>query len=216
MPTLQSARLRRAQPFHALAGLSLLALLCACGGQPEAADEAAPAVDAVDNAVGARVDSVDEAAGGADNAAAPAEAPNAVETPVVAAASPTPTSTPSPVETAAAAPTPTPTPAAPAPGGDVANGAKLYAQCRICHAVEPDKHGLGPSLHGVVGRKAGALAAFNYSPAMKASGVVWTDAALDDYLRAPMKAMPGTKMAFAGIANDKNRADVIAYLATLK
>lgn len=182
--------------------LGLVALLSACGGAPEAADNAATPVDAVNVAANV-TNAVENEAVAPDNAANAAAAP----TPT-----PTPSATPSPVASA----TPEPTPTAAASAGDAANGAKLYAQCKICHAVEPDKNGLGPSLHGVVGRKAAALAGFNYSPAMKASGLTWTDAELNDYLRAPMKAVPGTKMAFAGIANDKNRADVIAYLDTLK
>ncbi len=100
--------------------------------------------------------------------------------------------------------------------GDAANGAKLFAQCKVCHTIVANKNGVGPSLKGVVGRKAGTLAGFSYSPAMKGSGLSWNAATLDSYLKGPMKKVPGTKMAFAGIANDKNRADVIAYLTTLK
>jgi len=191
-------KLRRARLIGANASLAgLVALLSACGGTPEATNNVATP----DNAVNAAVNAVENVA--ANDTAAPAN--------VVNTAAPAPSPTPTPV----AAATPEPKVAA-APSGDAANGAKLFAQCKICHAVEPDKNGLGPSLHGVVGRKAATLAGFNYSPAMKASGLVWTDAELNEYLTAPMKTVPGTKMAFAGIANDKNRADVIAYLDTLK
>ena len=102
------------------------------------------------------------------------------------------------------------------PAGDPANGAKLYAQCKICHSTEAGKNGLGPSLKGIVGRKSATVAGFNYSAAMKSANLTWTKPTLTDYLTAPMKKVPGTKMAFAGIANEKNRADVIAYLGTLK
>ena len=68
----------------------------------------------------------------------------------------------------------------------------------------------------MVGRKSATVVGFNYSPAMKAAGLTWTKPVLADYLTAPMKKVPGTKMAFGGIANEKNRSDVIAYLGTLK
>ncbi|OJY69614.1 MAG: hypothetical protein BGP16_07585 [Sphingobium sp. 66-54] len=198
---------RRAKSFYAVSGLGLIALLSACGGQPEAnnADEAP-----VENGANIANDAVvNEAANATGESTAPAPA-NTAETPAAkaedkpeaAAAAPA-----KPEKTAAAAP---------AGDGDAANGAKLFAQCKICHSVEPGKNGLGPSLHDVVGRKAGTEAGFTYSPAMKNSGLTWTDAELSDYLRAPMKLVPGTKMAFAGIASDKDRADVIAYLDTLK
>ncbi len=107
-------------------------------------------------------------------------------------------------------------PASAAPAGDATNGAKLYAQCKICHSTEAGKNGLGPSLRGIAGRKSATVAGFNYSPAMKAAGLKWDNATLTAYLTSPMKKVPGTKMAFAGIANEKNRADVIAYLNSLK
>lgn len=195
---------RRAKSFYAVSSLGFVALLSACGGQPEAnnTDEAP-----VENAANVVNDAaVNEAATAANETAAPAPA-NATEAPAAKAES-------KPEAPAAAAAKPDKTAAAST--GDAANGAKLFAQCKICHSAEPGKNGLGPSLHDVVGRKAGTEAGFTYSPAMKNSGLTWTDAELSDYLRAPMKLVPGTKMAFAGIASDKDRADVIAYLDTLK
>ncbi|MBT2186636.1 cytochrome c family protein [Sphingobium sp. H33] len=103
-----------------------------------------------------------------------------------------------------------------APAGNAANGAKLFAQCKICHSTDAGKNGLGPSLRGVVGRKSATAPGFSYSTAMKGVGVTWKPHELNEFLRGPMKKIPGTKMAFAGIANDQNRADVIAYLGTLK
>lgn len=91
-----------------------------------------------------------------------------------------------------------------------------FAICTACHSVEPGKNGLGPSLHGVVGRKAGTLPGFAYSAAMKADGRTWDAASLDTYLEAPMVALPGNKMSFAGLKDAAKRTDVIAYLATLK
>ena len=90
-----------------------------------------------------------------------------------------------------------------------------FLQCKTCHAVEPGKHGLGPSLAGVYGRKAGIAAGYSFSSAMKASGLAWDDAALDRYLENPMATVPGTKMAYAGLKDPARRAEMIAYLKTL-
>jgi cytochrome c len=73
---------------------------------------------------------------------------------------------------------------------------------------------VGPSLWGVVGRKAGSIAGFNYSAANKNSGVNWSEDVLFTYLEAPQKFMPGTRMAFPGLKKPQDRADVIAYLKT--
>lgn len=198
---------RRAKSFYAVSSLGLIALLSACGGQPETnnADEAP--VENVANVVNDAA--VNEAANVTNETAAPAAPANTAEAPAAKAEE-------KPEAPAAAAPAKPEKPAAAAPAADAANGAKLFAQCKICHSVEPGKNGLGPSLHDVVGRKAGTEAGFTYSPAMKSSGLTWTDAELSEYLRAPMKLVPGTKMAFAGMANEKDRADLIAYLDTLK
>ncbi len=120
-----------------------------------------------------------------------------------------------------------PVPAAPAPAvlaaapvsyasltGDAVQGDKIFAKCRACHVVEAGKNRVGPSLHAVVGRTAGSVAGFNYSKANKGSGVVWTEEVLFTYLEAPQKFMPGTRMAFAGLKQAQDRADVIAYLKT--
>ena len=90
-----------------------------------------------------------------------------------------------------------------------------FLQCKTCHAVEPGRHGIGPSLAGVHGRKAGAAAGYNYSTAMKASGLTWDDAALDRYLEGPVKTVPGTKMAYPGLKDPAKRAELITYLKTL-
>lgn len=91
-----------------------------------------------------------------------------------------------------------------------------FAQCQACHSTEPGKHGIGPSLVGVYGTKAGEIPGFSFSPAMKASGLVWDDATLDRYLKAPQAVVPGTRMAFAGLKDDAKRAAVIAYLKSLR
>jgi cytochrome c len=101
--------------------------------------------------------------------------------------------------------------------GDAAKGKLVFLECQGCHAVAPGGPVLvGPDLAGVVGRKAGSLAGYNYSPALKASGLAWNTANLDRWLTDPGALVPGTKMAFAGIDSPALRADVIAYLATQK
>ncbi len=92
-----------------------------------------------------------------------------------------------------------------------------FAQCRTCHTVEKDgRNGIGPNLWGVAGKPAAQHAGFAYSPAMKSSGLTWDNATLDIYLKEPMKTVPGTKMAYAGLRNDEQRAEVIAFLDSLK
>lgn len=99
--------------------------------------------------------------------------------------------------------------------GDASAGRTVFsAQCVGCHAIKPGQVTMGSSLVGVVGRKAGSLAGFKYSAAMKASGLTWDEATLDGFLAAPAKKVPGTSMPL-GLASPKDRADVIAYLATL-
>jgi cytochrome c len=74
---------------------------------------------------------------------------------------------------------------------------------------------LGPPLNGIEGRKAGTIEGFNYSEVNKSSGIVWSGATFDKYIRAPMQEMPGTRMSFVGIKNDKDIADLWAYLKQL-
>jgi cytochrome c len=96
-------------------------------------------------------------------------------------------------------------------------GAVVFNRCAICH--DNHKNGItkiGPNLFGVVGRTAGASPGFSYSSAMKSAGFAWSDAKLDAYITSPQQVVPGNKMAFAGISNAGQRADLIAYLDTLK
>ncbi|WP_417685578.1 c-type cytochrome [Roseibium sp.] len=100
--------------------------------------------------------------------------------------------------------------------GDAAKGEKVFKKCQACHAVGADaKNKVGPQLNGIVGRAAGAAEGFKYSPALmeKAeAGLVWDDTELDAFLTKPKDYLPKTKMAFAGLRKDTDRADVIAYL----
>jgi nitrite reductase (NO-forming) len=97
--------------------------------------------------------------------------------------------------------------------GDAAAGRLVFRKCQACHAIEPGKNMLGPSLSGIIGRKAGTEAGYSYSPAMKSADIVWNQDTLDKYLADPAKVVPGNKMPFPGLKTDHDRADVIAYLA---
>jgi len=102
--------------------------------------------------------------------------------------------------------------AAPLPKGDSTHGQQLFARCAACHTIGQSGGKIGPSLNGVVGRKAGSLVGYAYSPAMKASGLKWDAATLARFLQAPSKTVPGTKMFFPGLPNPQDRADLTAYL----
>jgi cytochrome c len=102
--------------------------------------------------------------------------------------------------------------AAGGPAGDAARGKTVFARCAACHDLNTGAIRMGPSLKGVVGRKAGTFANFSYSAGMKSKGVTWGPDTLDTFLTAPMKYVPGTRMAFPGLSNPQDRADVIAYL----
>lgn len=96
-------------------------------------------------------------------------------------------------------------------------GEEVFKKCTACHTVTPDgRNGIGPGLHNVVGRKVASAEGFVYSAAMKAKAGVWDEAALDAYITAPAKAVPGTKMLFAGISDAAERKALIDYLAAQK
>lgn len=101
--------------------------------------------------------------------------------------------------------------------GDPAKGKVVYAQCAACHKADASgRSTIGPNLWGVSGRMAGSVPGFAYSAAMKGVKKPWSDAALDAYLAAPMKAIPGNRMPYAGLKAPADRANLIAYLKTLK
>ena len=101
--------------------------------------------------------------------------------------------------------------------GDATKGKAVFARCAICHNVEKDGgNGVGPNLFGIAGRKSATAEGFNYSAAMKAANLTWTDENLAKYIAGPAKMVPGNKMAFGGISQKSQIADVIAYLHTLK
>ena len=104
--------------------------------------------------------------------------------------------------------------------GDAAAGEKVFRKCMACHAVGEDaKNKVGPILNGVLGRHAAGVEDFSYSDAMKAKGeegLIWTPETLAAFLEKPRDYVNGTKMSFAGLRKEEERADVIAYLATFK
>ena len=100
--------------------------------------------------------------------------------------------------------------------GDPAAGRAVFNKCSICHTVKPGQNAIGPSLFGVVGRKSATEPGFSYSDAMKKADKTWDEATLDTYLTSPKAMVPGTKMVFPGLSKPEDRANLIAYLATLK
>ena len=155
-------------------------------------------------ACGSPADEADEPTGAVAEPAAD-ESPAPGETPAAEA-----TETPADEPTAA----PSPTPTATATAAAVSRPAS-FAQCAVCHKTEPGETGIGPSLAGVFGARAGHVAGFKYSQAMLDSGLTWNQATLDRYLTDPKAVVPGTTMAFGGVKDATKRAEIIAYLKTL-
>lgn len=91
-------------------------------------------------------------------------------------------------------------------------GAGLFSRCAVCHARTAGEHLAGPSLAALRGRKAGTVAGFEFSPALRASGWVWDEATLDRFLKNPQAALPGAVMPFGGMRNDGERAALVCFL----
>ena len=103
-----------------------------------------------------------------------------------------------------------------ASAADVEAGKAEFKKCALCHTTEAGKNKVGPSLFGIVGRKSASVDNYSYSEAMKKFDHTWDPQTLDTYLADPRAVVPGTKMIFPGIKDEKERQDVIAYLETLK
>ena len=96
---------------------------------------------------------------------------------------------------------------------DVAAGERVFGQCRACHQVgETARNGIGPQLNGLIGRRAGTVEGYAYSPANKASELTWDEAGFRTYIKDPRGQMPGTKMVYAGLKEDGRITDLVAYL----
>ena len=176
--------------FALAASLSLV--LSACGSPAEEGEEPSGA-EAVSTA--------DVSAPAVEPTGAPTDAETpAAEATEAATATPTPTATATAVATATAA---------------AGSPPDSFKQCAVCHKTEPGGTGIGPTLAGVFGARAGHVAGFNYSDAMEESGLTWNQATLDRYLANPQGVVPGTTMAFAGVKDAAKRAEIIAYLKTL-
>jgi len=138
---------------------------------------------------------------GSEEPAAPEEpAVGEAAAPAEADATPASEETPAAEESAAAVPATVPA---------------SFNQCKVCHAVEPGKHGIGPSLAGIYGTRAADIPGFEFSSAMEQSGLTWDEATLDKYLTDPRALVPGTKMSFAGLKDAAKRKEVIDYLKSL-
>ena len=99
------------------------------------------------------------------------------------------------------------------PPGNPQAGRQVYRKCQACHSLEPGKNSLGPSLAGIVGKKAASDPTYNYSPALRSANVTWDLKTLDAYLIDPQKVVPGNKMPFPGLKTENERQDILAYLS---
>lgn len=93
---------------------------------------------------------------------------------------------------------------------DSVRGKQIYARCLGCHALASDR--VGPRHCGLLGRRAASVAGFDYSSAMKRSGIVWDEKTLNRFLEKPLSAVPGTSMTYDGVTDADDRSDLIAYL----
>lgn len=169
---------------------SLAFALAACGSSNQPSDQPSATVAAPTEAASVAPEAV-------SSAAAPSDTPSAAPTPT---AKPSAKASPSAMQAASAPATPP----------------QAFNQCAACHSTQPGKTIIGPSLAGVYGSKAGQVPGFQFSDAMKNSGLVWNDANLDKFLADPKSLVPGTLMGFAGLKDADKREAVIDYLKTLK
>lgn len=97
--------------------------------------------------------------------------------------------------------------------GDPAAGEKIFQRCRACHQIgETARNGVGPKLNGLLGRPAGSIEGYSYSPANKNSGITWDEPTFRDYIKGPQVKIPNTKMVFPGLKSDQEIDDIVAFL----
>jgi cytochrome c len=97
--------------------------------------------------------------------------------------------------------------------GDPEAGRRVFARCRSCHVLEEGVNRVGPSLYGIFGRETGSVEGFRYSEANANAGITWTHETMFEYLENPREYIPGTIMAFPGLRDEQDRADVVAYIS---
>ena len=201
-------------PVTLATGTALALSLAACGGGAEdtdapAAEETVAAADPVDETDAmddgetmddAEMDGADVGEGEEDDAAEADDTPAPAPSPTVSATT----------KAAASAPK-----AAPSVAAVAATKPPIFAVCSACHSEDPGDNGIGPSLAGVFGAKAGHVGSFDYSDAMESSGLTWNEATLNRYLENPQGVVPGTSMSYNGLKNAQQRKAVIDYLKTL-
>lgn len=103
-------------------------------------------------------------------------------------------------------------PGAPVAVADADAPPASFKQCSTCHSVKPGETGLGPNLHGIVGKKSALVDKFFYSPAMKNANLTWDEATLDRFIEKPREVVPGSRMSYAGQADKAKRDEIIAWL----
>ncbi len=197
--------------FGALIASTALAA-CGGGGEEPAEDAATPGSDSTQVSAPAEDTTSSTMETPAEPEAPAEEAAPAEDTPADAA----------PAEEAPAEEPAEQEPAAPASGGDdmliagltgdAAAGRRVFARCQTCHVLQEGVNRVGPSLYGIFGRTAGTVEGFRYSEANQNSGIVWDEEIMFEYLENPRAYMPGTIMAFPGLRNEQDRANVIAYM----
>ncbi|MFW6300678.1 MAG: c-type cytochrome, partial [Oceanicaulis sp.] len=97
--------------------------------------------------------------------------------------------------------------------GDPEQGRRVFARCRSCHVLDEGENRVGPSLYGIFGRETGSVEGFRYSDANANAGITWTHETMFEYLENPREYIPGTIMAFPGLRDEQDRADVVAYIS---
>lgn len=100
--------------------------------------------------------------------------------------------------------------------GDPGQGERVFTRCVACHSLEPGQNRVGPSLHAIMDNPSASVEGFNYSAAMQAADLVWDDETMHEYLRNPRATVPGTTMAFAGLRDEQQVADLIAFLRQME